>query len=334
MRPRLHPSLTRIWRDHCTLQLGITPDHAVLLGGLSPADIAVLRAMDGGRTTEQLREVAADEGADAASADHLVKTLLASNAVVDDHAFADRLREPDPDTASAALLSDEPDAGHSVMTARHRAHVQVHGAGRIGSVVARLLAACGIGSVAVEDDALVSSSDLSPGGLDAGDIGIRRDRATRAHLPEPMAAADSPPDLVVLAPALGPLADTGDRFVRNGTPHLVAQVIETTGYVGPLVVPGESPCLRCVELHRTGNDSMWPLVVGHGAHRPPPAPACDAALSATVAALAASHVVAFLDGSAVASIGGVVEISLPSGRPRRRSWSTHPACGCAWDDEP
>ena len=40
---------------------------------------------------------------------------------------------------------------------------------------------------------------------------------------------------------------------------------------------------------------------------------------------------AFLDGQITPSaVDGTVEVSLPDGGMRRRSWTPHPGCGCAW----
>jgi hypothetical protein len=58
--------------------------------------------------------------------------------------------------------------------------------------------------------------------------------------------------------------------------------------------------------------------------------ACDVTLATQVAALAAQQVLASLDGFSPATVDGTIEVTLPYGLPRRRSWHPHPACGCAW----
>jgi hypothetical protein len=107
-------------------------------------------------------------------------------------------------------------------------------------------------------------------------------------------------------------------------------VVELTGIVGPLVVPGRTCCLRCLHLHRCDRDPAWPRVLAQAEHRGSGVAACDVTLSAQVAALAAQQVLAHLDGFSPATIDGTIEVSLPYGLPRRRSWHPHPACGCAW----
>jgi hypothetical protein len=67
-------------------------------------------------------------------------------------------------------------------------------------------------------------------------------------------------DLVVLADTLA--ADP--RLVRDlhvgGVPHLPVRMRDGAGLVGPLVIPGVSSCLCCVDLHRTDRGPAWPAL--------------------------------------------------------------------------
>ena len=64
--------------------------------------------------------------------------------------------------------------------------------------------------------------------------------------------------------------------------------------VGPLVVPGRSACLRCLELHRTDRDPGWPGVAAQLA-APAPTPRGESALTALAAALPRLQVACWLD---------------------------------------
>jgi bacteriocin biosynthesis cyclodehydratase domain-containing protein len=142
---------------------------------------------------------------------------------------------------------------------------------------------------------------------------------------------------VLLAPD-GPVSP-GDReaLLRSGVPHLLAAVRETTGVVGPLVLPGRSACLNCLDLARADRDPAWPRVAAQVAtDQPRSGPAserpCDTVLATGVAVHAVLQVLAFLDGEHPLSVDGTLEITLPEGRVRRRSWTRHPGCGCGWAD--
>lgn len=136
-------------------------------------------------------------------------------------------------------------------------------------------------------------------------------------------------------PGLVILADTQRRelpaaLVSRAVPHLAAAASEAIGVVGPLVLPGRSACLRCLDLIRAEHDPAWPLILAQLATRPTADPmACDTVLATTVAAQAAAQVLAFLDhGAAAAVTNGTLELVLPGWQWRRRTWQPHPDCGC------
>jgi hypothetical protein len=361
----IHPALVRVWRDPTTIQIGLDPARALVLGGLTTLDATILRSLDGRTDTFMLRSLATDQAGDAAVADRLLDVLRSAGVLVDyDHLHAadrpdtppDGERAPDagdrpgesevraPDRASLGLLTGDLDGGAAAMQARQAAWVEVRGAGRVGAQIVRLLDAAGVGRTSAVDPRPASAHDVAPGGLPARHVGRPRDETiqrlvgggtrarSRAMTRNPASAVDPPtPDFVVLAPAAGAAAvHGGEALVAAGIPHLAARVVELTGIVGPLVVPGRTACLRCLELHRADRDPAWPRIAAQAAHRGSGVAACDVTLATQVAALAAQQVLASLDGFSPATVDGTVEVSLPYGLPRRRSWRPHPACGCAW----
>ncbi len=113
--------------------------------------------------------------------------------------------------------------------------------------------------------------------------------------------------------------------------HLSVAASEAIGAVGPLVVPGRTACLSCVDMARTDRDPAWPLILAQACGRTPHPPACAAVLAAAVAAQAAAQALAFLDRAAAvtAVINGTLELVLPDWQWRRRSWGPHPQCRCS-----
>jgi hypothetical protein len=345
LRPQLKPALPRVWRDATTLQIGADPRTAVVLRGLDPRSARIVEQLDGTRDLPFLRATATTLGLPPQRVDELL-TLLDRAGVLDD-ATADHhalralpLAERDrlaPDLAAASLVRGGRDGGVSALAGRRRRTVLVHGAGRVGAPVARLVAAAGVGTVAVVDPTPARATDIAPGGLARRDTGLRRETAA-ARLVIGLAPAtrtqprSTTPDLTVITgEAPGSLAASA-AAARSGVPHLYAAVREGTGVVGPLVLPGRTSCRRCHDLHRRDRDPGWPAVAAqlHAVRRGGPA-ACDVVLAASVAALAALQVVAFLDGaSQQPTLDGTLEVAQVDGRVRRRSWSLHPDCGCAW----
>ena len=156
------------------------------------------------------------------------------------------------------------------------------------------------------------------------------------------------------APVIDPAE--ADELLGRGIAHLPVTLLETTATVGPLVSPGTGPCLRCLGLHRSDRDPDWPLVAAQlgdarggrgirGSAARASAQACDVVLATCAASLATLMVLAWLDrpattasdaergdqpGAARTEPGTAYVLRLPGGRPRRRTYVTHPHCGCAW----
>lgn len=367
MRPMLNACLRRLWRDETTLQVGVDPEHATAITGLDDDLAAAVDWLTGTDDELTLLRRARSRGVPTTRLVRLLR-VLGSAGVLDDADHQERLLAGLPPDERARLRPDlttselsarvSTDAGTTTdgitgvdaaaaardapFGRRRRAHVLVHGAGRVGAAVATLLAGAGVGRVRVVDDTLAGYADVAPAGVEVGQVG--NDRASAVHQ---RIAAIAPstatgrserprPDLVVLAPD-----DEVDRalaatLISANLPHLVARVRDARGQVGPFVRPGETACLRCLDLHRTDRDPRWPHLLEQLLAESHPSPGCDVVLATAVATVAASHVLAYLEGGAadpiaVPSLDGTVELARDGLACRRRSWAAHPRCGCRAD---
>lgn len=359
MHPILKPALRRGWRDLNTIQFGVAPAHALVLGPVDTATGSFLQLLDGTRGLPLLRAEGKRMGLPGDHVDKLVRRLSRAG-LLDDAtgggAAADALRRRTsamdrlrPDLATLSVVTREPGDGMRRLAARRAMRVQVRGAGRVGAVVASVLSGAGVGQVDVMEGGVVEPWDVAPGGLPADAVGDRRDTAARRIVRQ--SAPDRPPrrgrkeagapaegepglSLVIIAPRDGlavhapdPLA--AEPLVASGTPHLYAGVIEGTGVVGPLVLPGTTACANCLARDRADRDPTWPRMLaqwrsGRARH----VHACDLALSTTVAGLAAAHALAFLDGAAPASAGVRWEASVPGFDWHARPVPPHLTCPC------
>jgi bacteriocin biosynthesis cyclodehydratase domain-containing protein len=338
----LKPALRRLWRDPATLQFGIDPEYAVLLGGVDLADPGLLELIDGTRDASELSAEAKRRGH---SPDRMVELI---RALSDASALDEAPRTPQPadvrrqpDLLSLSLLHRAPGAAAAVMAARDKACVEVLGAGRVGASVAMLLAAAGVGQLELSDNGPVRQADFAPGGVRSlGSRQASRAEAARVLLATAPGHGRSAPRMthgtgrsdctVVLAPTGSIVPPEWLGQVRH-RPHLPVVIRETTAVLGPLVLPGRTPCLRCVELTRGDRDPAWPVLAAQligQAHGVEP---CDIALASAAASIVALHVLAWLDrgeSDPPPSVGGVVELSLSDLRLRRRTVRAHPGCGC------
>lgn len=336
MRPVVLPALRLVWRDAETLQLGRPPGPAAVLTGLDRPLRAVLDLLDGTRDTGQVLAAAAAGGCAPDRVTALLELLQAAGLLADAGrpAGTERLPLPERERLSgdvAALALTRGPAAPGAVSRRAAVRVRVAGAGRVGAVVAGLLAASGVAAVDVVDDGRARSADVAVGGLTPDDVGRPRGEAVRERVQRLAPSVDlatGVADLVVVTPA-DPLVPSAVPGLVGGAPHLVAELRDGTGVVGPAVLPGRSACLHCLDLVRSDLDPDWPVVATQLSAAPPaPAPA-SAALAAAVAAQAVAQALALVDGwPQPATIGGTLELVPPDWRWRRRSWAPHHDCGC------
>ncbi|MFI6994372.1 hypothetical protein [Nonomuraea wenchangensis] len=135
------------------------------------------------------------------------------------------------------------------------------------------------------------------------------------------------PDLVVIAPVTPLDGVLANELTALGIPHLLASAFEGHGMVGPLVLPGRTACLHCLDLARRDRDPAWAIVTATVGGYPPGEIACDATLATLVAAQAVGHALAHLDGKDSAVTNGTMDVT-PDWRWKRSAWEQHPHCRC------
>ncbi len=338
MRPALKAGLLPLWRDRDTLQLGVDPRRAVAVAGLGQT-AAVLGLLDGSRDRDAVIAAAVGRGVPAEAADRVL-AMLAAAGVLDDfparlHAWMpEQLRDRlAPELATAALAYGDGDGGARALARRRAAYVRVHGAGKAGACVASFLAASGVGHVSCADPEPAEPADLAPAGLVLADLGAPRQegaaRAVARVAPEVSTGDDGAvPDLVILTGLT--LPDLTGQLMGARVPHLALRTGEAIGVVGPLVEPGGSACLRCVDLRKAEADPQWPKILAQATFARSRPEACDIVLAAMTATLACAQALAYLDrpGMVPVTADGTLELVLPDWQWRRRTWRPHPACAC------
>jgi bacteriocin biosynthesis cyclodehydratase domain-containing protein len=323
MRPALKPGLLSVWRNRDTLQIGVDPRRAIALTGMGRT-AGLLALLDGSRDLGQVLDTAASLGIDSPTADRVIGLLAAGGALQDFPTAVHRAVPPGlrarlaSELATAAIAHGDADGGARTLVRRQAACVRVHGGTRIGLFTASLLSAAGIGQV-VSTGMAVPGAVKPPGEMPgpAGKTAAPRPRANRVRRPELVILADYQRRGLPAA------------LVREGITHLLVYAGEAIGVVGPLVEPGRSACLRCLDLARAGRDPAWPLILAQLARQAADPPACDTVLAVTVAAQAAAQALAHVDRGAAAPVrNGTLELVLPDWQWRRRTWEPHHRCEC------
>lgn len=333
-RPRLLPGLPVLHRRAGEAQIGLDPRHAVVISGLSEAATNTLRELDGRFTHAELLDRAGPGGR--AALERLLGSLREAGlledaaAVSGEHAgvgeAADRIA---PDTTSWALRCGIPP--RRLAETRRRAVVRLYGDGRLTVATGALLAASGVGRVHVGAGGLVRGEDTGCGYLES-DVGAPREDAAATALRRAASTVDTAdpgphrlPDLAVLADAAVPDPGVVAALFADAVPHLLVRVREGIGWIGPLVLPGRTSCLRCLDLHRADRDERWPTVAAQLAGRSQPA---DLACAQATAALATAQVLAVLHEGSAQLWNAAILLDPGSARTWRREWAPHPDCTC------
>jgi bacteriocin biosynthesis cyclodehydratase domain-containing protein len=289
-----------MWRDRDTVQVGVDSRRAVAVAGMRGA-ADVVRLLDGSRSRDQVVAEASQCGVATAVTERVITVLAAAGAIIDFPAAAVRSMPRElwqqlaPVLAVASLAAKDADGGIRLLARRSATTVRVRGAGLIADLVIDLLTRSGLAAGADDEERW------------------RRGRE---------------PDLIVLVGYQQP--EQMAELQRQRLPHLAVCVSEAIGVVGPMVRPGTTACLRCLDLARTDRDPAWPLILAQLPADRMDATSGDAVLATAVAAQAAAQAVAFADRSelAAATANGTLELALPGWQWRRRTWPPHPACMC------
>ncbi|WP_337061894.1 hypothetical protein [Kineococcus sp. G2] len=313
------------------LQVGSSPRSGSVAGPFAEADLAALLVPGG-------------TGAGVRRAQRVLDDLVAVGAVPAGRvrsgaqavATAPATAAWGPDAAAWAAYDPAGPAAPERLAGRRAAAVAVVGCGRTGAALLSALAAAGVGGLVAEDPAPVAAGDASwagerPGGTSEprGAAAQRRARRVAQRLLGRGPAGAGEPggaDLVVLVDHHAADAVAADGLVAEGVPHLSVVLRDTDALVGPLVLPGTTPCLRCLDLHRTDADPGWPGVRDRFTRAD--AVAEETATASALAGLAALQVLTHLDGGRPAALGATLELLLPEGVVQQRRWAPHPQCGC------
>jgi len=318
---RLRPHHPVLRRGPGAVQLGVLPGRAVEATGLSPPLLTLLLELNGSWPVDELVARAVELGADQADVRALLADLRAEEGLLD---------------AVAARRAAQ---------ARQSAHVLVRGAGPLLSPVTAGLAAAGIGTLWVESEPAPPAHGVDP-------AEVRRLAPAAAVTPE---APDRPltdavvaevrrlapaskvragpsrrrPDLVLLTDVLAPDPRRHREFLLKGVPQLVVRLMDGIGLVGPLVLPGRTACLRCLDLHRAARDPSWPTVAaGLSGQVGTASPATVQATAALAAEQAMIAVEPMTSAEPPPTLDAVLELDTRRGTARRRQWAPHPECGC------
>ncbi|GAA3545212.1 hypothetical protein AFL01nite_15780 [Aeromicrobium flavum] len=111
------------------------------------------------------------------------------------------------------------------------------------------------------DRLIVSGAVIAPSpAAPAARIAVRHDRSTAslaALLLDVFGPPPTDPDLEILLTGGEPPRSTFENLVAAGVVHLPVTLDERRVRIGPLVAPGATPCLGCLDAHVIAADPGW-----------------------------------------------------------------------------
>ncbi len=119
-------------------------------------------------------------------------------------------------------------------------------------------------------------------------------------------------------------------WLRRDVPHLTVVFGDRVARIGPVVEPGSTPCLYCLERHTTDADAAWPAIESQlWGQR---SPAETAIVAEEVIALVSRYAVSRLGGQAQESStfppATSLQLDTETGALTERVWRPHPECAC------
>lgn len=132
-------------------------------------------------------------------------------------------------------------------------------------------------------------------------------------------------DLAILVGSFAADPALGGFWLRRDVPHLQILYFENEVRLGPIVEPGERPCLNCVELNRRETDSSWAAVSSQLQGTRSPAESNRAASEvATLAVRLLSEKFSLVEGEPFAGI----RLDIETGKLSLEKHAFNPLCTC------
>lgn len=263
-----------------------------------------------------------------------------------DAAYSQMQKRLAPELSQATWIQGVRDGGVDVMTARQNFGVEIIGNSRTATLLFSILLASGVTNTRISlstsyKHPVVVDSDLGSGSLRTTDLGLnykkRIEELAREWSLFPVAssvalAARGAPQPVVPEKNLRIICGSYDwqyveHLLRDGQDHFfVGRAPGHVATVGPFVLPGSTPCRRCLSLIQADRIGVAELSI-------PPSTSDELpiAIAHHVAALAAHAALTYIDtGKSELQAAQLNVDFLDALNPQLHHFPKHPECQCLW----
>ncbi len=118
-------------------------------------------------------------------------------------------------------------------------------------------------------------------------------------------------------------------WLRRDLPHLPVVFGDESVTIGPMVEPGNSPCLYCLEYHRRDSDASWSAIASQlwGRRSRSETPLASTEVATRVTRLVLDRLRSGRPARRTMSARSF-QLAAETGEVTRREWMPHPDCGC------
>ena len=257
------------------------------------------------------------------------------------HQMLDRAQ---PELLQAQWIDGRSDGGATTIGARAHSHIALSGRSRTITLLHTILLSSGVSAISsadFDDQPLITNHDIGVAGITPTDIGksyyqytdqLRRQLAlSPTSRSQKRDQSQSAPHLVIHYGS--PTPDLVADWMTAGLPHLViSPPFGDHCTIGPLVIPGKTPCLRCLSLFEIDCNG-WS---SFAAEPLTPISELPMHIAHTVAGIVASIALHWIDSQSdqiererLTLIGEFLDLDFQrSVHPQVVAISRHPLCGC------
>jgi bacteriocin biosynthesis cyclodehydratase domain-containing protein len=326
--------LIRATDEEVVLKRGVSE---LLLRGAGVASLleALLPLLDGTRSKEQIKETF--PGPLRGEVDRLLSDLRRRRMISDLSASSDAGDEAIGDPLQASFYRNFDQTWQGAVTPLRAKQVIIYGVNFISRALVRSLLEMEFGNITLVEDPILSNHLVSHRWVEELDQAAALDGQQRFHFVDhaPSDEALQGAELICATSDFG-TADTLFDLNRSALHHaklfLPVWLSDMVGYLGPLVYPFETACLRCYRLRADSNDTRHALsdaIRAHMTSRPEARPGTGMLppMAGVLGEAAAMEVVKCLGGFAPNdSVGRSIEINLVSFRSTVRRVLKVPRC--------
>jgi len=260
---QINPGLARLWIADTARQYGANKQ--LLLTNLSNEQLRALDYLETGISDNQLSLLPKMASADAGTTDDLLMRLgplLAKTTSFMPAFTEEEIARRFSEIMRLYLLGLNDPA--ETLRSRKKLRVFLSRLDRTGLTLLRALSASAIGNIFTNDHSQVLPADTLELGYPTTLEGTQRVKAAKSgeapldiQLHSRMSKAFDRADFAVLVSNDITKPADYQPWLSRDVPHLAICFDETGVQISHIVIPGITPCLGCLELHRINSDANW-----------------------------------------------------------------------------